>query len=71
MSSNCHSITDIIKEIITQLGWTPGNSLVLFWDDHDKESGPGWDAHRISHSYASEPGRAPLLTIWYHVPETD
>ena len=53
----------IINEIIGLPGWTPGMSLVLFWDDHDNLSGTAYECGRKMQSWESAPEFSPKLNI--------
>jgi|GEM_PF-3998718 len=56
-------IKDIIQEIIDQPGWAKGNSIVIFWDDHDARStgefggrkGYGYDSYYRPQLYINTP----------------
>ena len=56
-------IKDVIQEVIDRSGWVSGNSLVVFWDDHDDRSSHVSYAIRIGQSYDLAPANAPILNV--------
>jgi hypothetical protein len=48
---NSPDISSVIQEIVDQPGWTSGNHLALFWDDHEGRSDTVWYAARDGYSY--------------------
>jgi len=68
--NDMRDITPIIQEIMSQPLWIPGNPIVIFWDDHEERSGPGWGCYWNLESYdTSPPGAlAPYLNILYLLP---
>ncbi len=58
-------IKTIIQELIDQSGWTPGNSIVLFWDDHDDRTSHTTGVNRAAATFGADPARAPKLHIEY------
>jgi hypothetical protein len=61
-------IKTVIQEIIDRDGWSSGNALVIFWDDHDDRSSHVSDCRRIGYSYDGSSTKAPKLHIEYTEP---
>ena len=61
-------ISTIIQEIISQPGWTNGNHLAVFWDDHEGRSSPVRWAGREALSYLSANDKSVKLHIEYTSP---
>ncbi|PKN37545.1 MAG: hypothetical protein CVU62_07370, partial [Deltaproteobacteria bacterium HGW-Deltaproteobacteria-2] len=59
---NSPEIKTIIQEIVNQVNWAAGNSLALFWDDHE---GRGTGA-RDAYSYDTSTVKAAKLHIEYY-----
>jgi hypothetical protein len=57
-------IKTVIQEIVNRGGWSSGNDMVLFWDDHDDRT-TGSSAHREAESYNGDSSEAPALHIEY------
>jgi hypothetical protein len=55
-------ISTVVQELINQTGWLSGQSLALFWDDHDDRSTHVDGCYRIFYSAISS---APELHIEY------
>jgi hypothetical protein len=65
-------IKSIIKEIISQPGWSSGNAVVLFWDDHDGRSAENkskivWSCDGVCSSDETK-YKTPKLHIEYRLP---
>jgi hypothetical protein len=60
-------ISAIIQEIVNRDGWSPGNALVLFWEDDGSDTGS--ETRRAALSYDGSPANAPKLEITYTPPE--
>ena len=60
---NSPDISAIIQEIVNRSGWTYGNALVLFWDDHAGNSTTINSTHRQAYSYDGSSSKAPKLHI--------
>lgn len=58
-------ISSIIQEIIDQPGWTSGNHLALFWDDHEGRSDAVNYAARDGYSYRGSNTECPQLHVEY------
>jgi len=56
-------ISSVIQEIVDQPGWTSGNHLALFWDDHEGRSDPG--AAREAFTYLKANTESAKLHIVY------
>lgn len=65
---NSPEIKTIIQEIIDRAGWSSGNALVIFWDDHDDRSTHNDDTNREGYSYDGSSTKAPKLHIEYTEP---
>jgi len=63
-------IKTVIQEIIGRAGWSSGNALVIFWDDHDDRSDHNAEAFRDGQSYDGSSSKAPKLHIEYTPPAT-
>ena len=61
-------IKTVIQEIIDRDGWSSGNALVIFWDDHDDRSSHVSDCRRVGYSYDGSSTKAPKLHIEYTEP---
>lgn len=58
----------IIQEIIDQTGWTSGNSLALFWDDHEGRSTAVDGTYRRGYSYDASATKCAKLHVEYIAP---
>jgi len=65
---NSPEIKTIIQEIIDRAGWSSGNALVIFWDDHDDRSTHGSGCSRRGYAYDGSATYAPKLHIEYTEP---
>ncbi len=61
-------ITAIIQEIVNRPGWNNGNSLVLFWDDHENRSDNNDWTWRRAYSYDGDSAKAPVLNVEFTPP---
>lgn len=61
---NSPEIKTIIQEIVNRGGWTSGNALALWWDDHDNRS----TSYRIGASWDNITYDPPVLTITFTPP---
>jgi len=61
-------IKAVIQEIIDRAGWSSGNAMVIFWDDHDDRSDHNEYAIRTGQSYDGSTNKAPKLHIEYTPP---
>ncbi len=59
---NSPEIKTIIQEIVNQTNWVVGNSLALFWDDHEGRS----SEYRDAYSYDGSTIKAAKLHIEYY-----
>ena len=64
---NSPEIKTIIQEIIDRAGWSSGNNMVIFWNDHDDLSTHAADVNRIGNSYNGSTAKAPKLHIEHTV----
>jgi hypothetical protein len=58
-------IKTIIQELINQVGWISGQSLVLFWDDHDGRGTQSSGKERLVYTSEDAPPNAPKLHVEY------
>ena len=65
---NSPDIKTVIQEIIDRAGWSSGNAIVIFWDDHDDRSTHSDGATRAGKSYDYDTGECPKLHIEYTEP---
>ncbi|KKK43119.1 hypothetical protein LCGC14_3168960, partial [marine sediment metagenome] len=57
-------LSTIIQELVSRAGWSSGNDIVIFWDDHEDRSTHGAQDHRrLAASYDTNPAYAPKLFI--------
>jgi len=56
-------IKDIIQEIVNLDGWTSGNPIVIFWDDHEDRSTHINNTHRRGRSWDHTDRTPPMLYI--------
>ncbi len=68
---NSPDISSIIQEIIDRAGWSSGNALVIFWDDHDDLSTHTNETNREGYTYDQSSAKAPKLHIEYTGPAAD
>ncbi len=61
------SIVSIVGEITTRAGWTSGNAMVLFWDDHQGLSTAVNNTYRDCYAYDGFTTKAAKLHIEYTV----
>ncbi|MBA7637424.1 hypothetical protein ES703_45068 [subsurface metagenome] len=59
-------IATLIQEIIDLPAWAEGNTLVIFWDDHDDRTTVGGSNSRLAYSLAGLAGSGPVLSVLYH-----
>lgn len=62
---NSPEIKTIIQEIVDRAGWSSGNNLVLFWDDHNARGTQSNTTYRQGASYDHPSLAAPALHIEY------
>jgi hypothetical protein len=65
---NSPDIKTVIQEIIDRSGWSSGNNIVIFWDDHDDRSTHSDEVTREAWSYDGTSSKAPKLHIEYTEP---
>ena len=62
-------IKTVVQEIVNRAGWSSGNAMVIFWDDHEGRSTmPTGDSQyykRSAYSYDGDAAKAPLLHLEY------
>jgi hypothetical protein len=63
---NSPDISTVIQELINQVGWISGQSLALFWDDHDNRSTQSNNVSRTVKAYAKSALESPILHIEYN-----
>lgn len=61
-------IKSIVEEIVGRVGWSSGNALVIFWDDHDDRSDHDSFHYRTAYTYDQSWNDAPKLYIQYGWP---
>ncbi|GAI00331.1 unnamed protein product, partial [marine sediment metagenome] len=61
------SFPSVIQEIVNLDDWGSGNNLVLFWHDHDDRSDHDYNTRRMAVSHFHDPGKAPVLSIFFLV----
>ncbi len=64
-------IKTVIQEIISRGGWSSGNALALFWDDHDVRGTQSAPRYRLSHSFNASPPDSAELTVTWEVTYTN
>ncbi len=60
---NSPEIKTVIQEIISRGGWSSGNALALFWDDHDVRGTQSAPRYRLSYAFNASPPNSPELTV--------
>ena len=65
---NSPEIKTIIQEIVDRGGWSSGNDLVLFWDDHGDNSTHDTDVRRYGYGYFASSANCAKLHIEYTLP---
>jgi len=66
---NSPEIKTVIQEIVDRGGWSSGNDMVIFWDDHADRSTHTVAGGRDAYSWDSDSDKAPLLHIEYSTPQ--
>lgn len=61
-------IKDIIQEIVNLAGWTSGNPIVIFWDDHEGRTATGTARLRRGRSFDHAIKTPPILYAQYEAP---
>jgi hypothetical protein len=62
---NSPEIKTVIQEIINLSGWNTGQSMVVFWDDHEGRTTATDGTRRTAYNYDISPTYAPILHIEY------
>ena len=63
------NISSVVQEIVNRAGWASGNSIAVFWDDHEGRStmptGDSQYYQRSAYSYDGSAANAPILHVEY------
>jgi len=60
------SVLSAVQTVVNRVGWSSGNAMVVFWEDHDNRS-TQYHSRRTYRNPAM--GRSPLLYIEYTLPD--
>lgn len=56
---------EVIAEVTSRIGWQAGNSILIFWEDHEGRTTQSNDTDRDIYDYGSTPGKAAKLNLNY------
>jgi hypothetical protein len=62
-------IASVIQEIVDRPGWSSGNNIIIFWDDHDNRSTQAGLTRRGAISHNNDSTKAPRLLVTYSEPQ--